>query len=454
MAEDILKIFFNGREEYLRVIRVNESIVETLSDVKNPVCPLIGTSIKLENEIGRGKAGVVFEIDFPDKGKRRYVVKRVKVDLFAFYYAPPVGFPSKTFTELQKAYQIPADTIIIYNDLRAKPKDRVTRDIVIPLFKKGCIKETAIPRFDGNGVIIFYGDDQICESAYSEFVISLLVGELYRSKRSINFLDTFYFATCVDKRSLSSVKQYTFMEKVDRSLRRTLGCITEIDHSGRKNPNYRAETVECIVVQILHVIGMYQHFYEIVHGDLHDDNVFLEYVNHTTTWNGSSVLDTDYYKYTIGTTSLFLPGGRVCPFIVKIGDWGLACKYTTPKIAEYTTIFTGYDQQDTHGPWLPNFYTTAYDPILIISILKDLNPTNEFIQSIFAWMLGLPKGYTIRDMDREKGKVFNKGTGRPDMKALSTKLVHVSPVAILTDPELMGRYMESQDNFVLLGEIP
>jgi len=461
MAElDVINLFFNGREEFLKVLRANESIVKNLSNVKNPVCPLVGTSITLNKQLGKGKYGAVFEIDFPDKGQRKYVAKKAQVDqdLFVTYMPPPDGFGffNTTFEDLEKRHQVAAKVIIDYNGLKAVPTDKVTAPVVIPLFKRGCNvrRKEEIERFDGKGVTTFQPGDYICEAAYTEFVIAVLVGEIYRSGQSINFLDTFYFASCITGNSLRDVTQYTFMEKIDRSLRKTLLCITENDNKQNKNLEYREDIANCVLIQIIHAIGVYQETYKIVHGDLHDDNVFLEIVTEDTLWKGQKVLDVDYYHYVVKGENLYLPGGKWCPIIVKIGDWGLACKYSSPKIAQTNTIRDGYDQLDGRGPLLPNFYTQSYDVFYVTDMMLTLNPSNEFIQNIMAWIVGL-KDYTTESLLEEKEKVFN-GRSRPSMESLSTTLAHVNPVAILSSKELMGKYMnlpDANDKGVIMGEI-
>lgn len=456
---DVLKIFFEGREELMRVIQSNEPIIKYLSNVDNPVCPLLGSEIKFVKELGKGKMGVVFEIDFPDRGTRRYVAKKAQVPIMSFVIepAPRSGRQPVTFQDLQEKHGIFSKVIIEYNQLSANPTDAITQDVIIPIFKKGCIlrKDLTLPKLSGTGIVKFQPKDKICETTYTEFMIALLVGELYRSGTSINFLDTFYFATCIEGHRLRNVQQYTFMEQIDRSLKNTIGCITEIDRKGDKNPNYRPEVVESILIQILHAISEYQENYKIVHGDLHDDNVFLEYVRDTTTWNGELVLEADYYQYKVKGTDLYVLGGRECPFIVKIGDWGIACKYSTPRIIETTVGHTGYDQMDGNGPWLPNFYTTAYDVLYIINILDDLNPSNEFIQGILAWIYKLPAGSSIADLHTAHNKIFNAGTGRPKLDLLETSLSHVSALAILSNKDLMGKYMQTPTTgkSILFGKI-
>src|SRR5665213_1944201 len=101
-AFDIIDIFFKGRKETLKIYGANESIVKSLSDVVNPICPLLGTEIKFVEELGQGKGGIVFEITFPDQGSRRYVAKIAQIPgKFFKIYHPRSGL---TLRELQDQY--------------------------------------------------------------------------------------------------------------------------------------------------------------------------------------------------------------------------------------------------------------------------------------------------------------------------------------------------------------
>lgn len=472
MTTDLVSLFYNGREEFLKVLDTNQSLVKYLSNTKNPVCPLMGNEIKMLKTLGRGQSGIVFEIDFPGRGKRRYVAKKTNVDedlfglITSHYYR---------FLDLERMYGIKAEVIIEYNNLTGK-RDRYSylkQTIIVPLFMKGCLaaKNSKYPRNDNRGYVEFNIGDQICDGNYSEFALSVIAGELYRSGRSINFVDVFYFATCANEHNLLDVSQYTFMEKIDGTLKRTLGCIFEHNQRGDINANHHEEAVNSVVVQIIHAIGVYQ-TYEIVHGDLHDDNVFLEYVTPETQWKGKSVLDVDYYEYKVNGQSIYVTGGRVCPFIVKIGDWGLSVKYKTPRVANKTTIDTGYDQGDGQGPWLPNFYNTSYDLFYIITIIYNLNPSNKFIKSIVSWMItGTDEektdeeiyeaireiyGYYDRRENRNgKWKINRIARNRPLTSELTSSLSHVSPTNILTNKKLMGKYLDSlpsDSHTILFGE--
>jgi len=469
----VTDIFTNGRELFMNTILSGESITKIMTQ-PSPVCPLLGKEIILGNKLGEGLYGEVFKIKIPGSGSREYAVKRS--DMLTQMFTGGGTRKSTTFLDLQNKYGIKAEKIIEYNNLKkTNPEDNVVGTIWIPTFMKGCLtkKITYFDRFDIGGKIEFVPNEHLCppqddkntlkkggNMGTSEFAISLLAGSLYRSGRSINFLNVFYFAACKDKLITdgSIVNQYTFMELVNSSVRKSIECLCERMYGGKPglvytaNPITAENAMNSVVIQIIHSIYMMQHVYQIVHGDLHDDNVFLEFINEDTEWKGQKLIEADYYEYKVEGKSIYITGGRECPFIVKIGDWGLACKYSFPKIANMMTIETGYDQFDGNGPWLPNFYTEVYDMYYIIDILYNLNPSNDFISNIMSWMLDVPPGMP----DAIKGSSIISNTGRPSIRKLSTPdFSHVSPKNLLLENSVMESFYKvppAGSKIILLGE--
>lgn len=393
---EIVKLFFEDKEETLDVINSGGDLLKYLTG-KNVLCPLIGTEIKLNKVLGKGEGGIVFEISFSDSEKKKYAVKKSK----------------------------------IYNfDESSKPR----------LYK----------RLDNREEIVIPPGSSICEKEYSEYAISLLVGELVRNGTCINFMDVFAFSMCPNPGG-KSFSQYTFMEQIDSSVRKDMGCIMEDLYgpggpSGPSNPygkvgkglntKQRRILTNSVLIQTLFALAVLDRTYQIVHGDLHDDNIFLVH-DPDFIWNGKRIGDYDYYRYKIDKTSIYLPG---IPLIVKIGDLGLAVKYSAPMIGNITTMENGYYQYDGKGPWLPNFYTPAYDTTFIVSIFRNRNPSNEFIKQITAWVFGLKTGYKANDINVAMENLM-AATGRPKISELENKLKHVSSEAILLNKKLMKDYL-------------
>lgn len=486
---DVITIFSEGQERIIKAILEGESLTQIMME-PSPICAILETDIIFGKTIGKGMHGEVLQVSFPGSGIGKYAVKRA--DAMAARFTK--GQNPTTFLDLQKRYNIKAEKIIRYNNLKAQPGDVVPRQIWIPSFMTGCKlnKSISYTRFDSTkdtsatGVAVtpakFWGTtdsttfnegDHLCPMNVSEFAISILAGSLYRSGRSINFLDVFYFATCKDPiiTEGSIVNQYTFMERVRTSLRKCLLCLCERNYKGEVGIMFstRPEAVEklmnSITIQILHAIYLYQSTYQIVHGDLHDDNVFIDFLIdgnssqsleegsiRSLEWKNQRLIDADYYEYRIDGKSIYVPGGKECPFIVKIGDWGLACKYSSPQIANVETIISGYDQYDGNGPWIPNFYNEMYDMYYIIDILYRLNPSNVFISNIMSWMLDVPPGIP----DAIAGTSIIGQMHRPMMSKISmSRFSHVSPKNLLLEDTIMSEFYKvppAGSKIILLGE--
>ncbi len=397
-SKDVVQLFFENRKETLEIVNTGGNLFNYLTK-QTSLCPLIKSKITLVKMLGKGASGQIFSIDFNGKGSRRYAVKITEITLY---------------TENKEPMDV--------------------------MFKKLCSNKRKYHRTDGRGVIEIPKGSFICESVYSEYIISLLIGEIIRNGTCINFLDTFAFALCPGvspSKYYVTAKQYTFMEQIDTTLRRSLRCIVEKPRNMSKSgiPKKTSKEIsEFIFIQILFGIAVYQKLYNIVHGDLHDDNVFLVH-DPNLEWKGHKIGTFDNFKYTItnpdgSKTEIYLPA---IPLIVKIADFGLAVKYSKngePIIGEKTTMENGFD----HSSILPNFYNKAYDVVYIADIMQNLNPSNEFIKGILTWMAN----GDMKNMDR----IIDRKNFRPKLELLETELSHVSPEAILSNPKLMGKYLE------------
>lgn len=432
------------------------------------VCPLIGDKLREIKLLGKGKYGEVYEIDFEGRGSKRYAMKKSALPTTW----RKVGLKDQSIPyENLRAYfsglsDLPLETIMKFNGIEASPSESInapTLTLIIPDFMSfACYDKNQYARFDGNGDTIVSSvptsskdsvvvnssvptsskdsnSSVVCASFYTEFLISLLVAEYYRNGTSINFIDTIAFGICpgskIDEQTTKPVadtKQYTIMEFVDGTLLSTINQDSEIV--------YGEKILNGMMVQIYHAIAVYQ-LNEIVHGDLHVENVFISKITDQTEWNGIKLKDVKFFCYRVAGVSLYVPNDG---YIVKIGDWGLSCKYSDPKILNIDVMANGYAQKGG-GPLVPNFYSAAYDPLFITNLVSHFHP-NSFVNSILAWM------FKTTDLKEGRRKVYD--TSRPDMYALTEHLSHVSAAAILTNATLMGRFMEAPDmDVVTIGTI-
>lgn len=159
------------------------------------------------------------------------------------------------------------------------------------------------------------GKELICDegkSAIPEFLISLLAAELYRSGRCINFEDAYYLMDCDEN--------YYMMIEYLHPPRSTAYLL-------RSNP----VLMDCILVQVLCAMAIINDVYDIIHLDLHDNNILLEPITRDMTYNDVHLVEADYYHYRIHEVELYIPA---CGFIAKIIDWGLANKFSPPRIIQ------------------------------------------------------------------------------------------------------------------------
>lgn len=232
-----------------------------------------------------------------------------------------------------------------------------------------------------------------CKEAISEFYISLLISQFVQKNISVNFFETYFFAMCREDKSFH---QFTFMDKI-------IG-----DTLYKNRAMLSIQDIDSIYVQVLHAIGLYQKYYDIVHGDLHYNNVFLE----------KSTSEYDIYEYKIGKSKIYTSA----KYTAKIGDWGMAVKYKDKMIGNINIIANRLNT--------PNFYNKVYD-LLFFTLCVDhmIKQNSKFISNILKWIFN---GLNPEDF-------YKKDNLRPYIDQLD-QLYYVNPISILTNPNLMQHY--------------
>ena len=436
-------------------IRTGESISKVLSEPSN-LCSVITTGKYLGKVLGTGTYGKVYELKLVGVGIKRYAVK--KTNLSVDFVSPG----NHTYLDLQAQYHIKAEKIIAYNHSASRkivlPTDKIKSGVVIPLFMQSCILNgsKSYNRVDNGGVTALVSGDHVCDGNKTEFAILMLTSGLYRRGISINFIDMFSVVTCGETMTLGyqsvgnpTPQQYTFMERVSTTLRKMIACLRAPAPPSGPLPasilktlpgeNNTSVNIMCITVQILHALYVLQRDkLRIVHGDLHSDNVFIELITNDTMWNGQRLIDAHYYEYQVEGKSIYIPGGKAFPFIVKIGDYGLSCKYASPMIVRDEVMTDGVNTGDGTGAWLPNFFSPSYDMFVIIVDLMIMTG-NDFITRIYEWMLGVPPGMTHL-ISKLHSTIINEN-GRPRMSKISSKIYdHISPQNALLNSAIMKQF--------------
>lgn len=416
---------FHGRDEALKIYNTGGSIVKFLG-LQNEICPLLGSKIKFVKKLGQGNFGTVFLLEIEGMNDKEYVAKEMDgATLDEISVMSILGIPQKkgvkppnkvaSFDVLLKKLgemypNIPSWVFTAFNEDRDYAYNE---SIKFPYGRKfrPCLttESTKYETFYSAGTVQHHLDRSyiivpkgslLCDSnEYSEYIISLMCGEMYRKKISINFIDTFGFATCPKEKV---IKNYVFMERINSTLR---DVFTRLNKLSKEVPAVRINmVVDNLLFQTLFGVACLQS-QGIVHGDLHADNIFIENITAHSQYANQQILENMYFHYRVDGVDLYLP---YIPYIVKIGDFGLSVKYTGRIIGDKQVLEDGYDQEDGKGPWLPNWFSASYDALFITRWFFTIYPENPTVRKIFSELV-----------DRSPKKASNKkfrSNGRPKLK--------------------------------------
>ncbi len=383
IAPETISFRFNSRDETLRIVNTGGDLVEYLTN-NQEACPLLGKEITFINVLGKGNAGApAWLISIPGGDRKEYVAK-----VFEFNIELPRTVKDGTLGEIASFYQekflIPMKTLIAMNGGNPNiyyPKGSI---VAVPVTAIACktLKREIYQRFDNKGETVIPKGSYLCKNAlYSEYVIGLLCGNLYR-EQCINFIDMFGFSTCpkskypnqpTEKGRISLLpQQYIFMDRISGTIHGTFNNNKHNDFMEMVQYNGKLHYVcDILFVQILAAIACYQNKYSLSHNDLHADNIFFEVISKDTEYKGQNLLSSSTLQYKLirNKKSIYIPN---IGYIVKIGDFGQSMKYSQPIIGNKTIMTTGYNQNDGAGPPIPNWYSPVYDVAYATNILFTL----------------------------------------------------------------------------------
>lgn len=434
-----------GRSKSIQLVNTGGLLVKYLAE-EDSICPFLGSEVKFIKKLGAGSYGEAFSVKLTDdEGVRReYVAKILPTKIDAVDVVEEVKL-EETAKALEKEMFLNYETTITLNGKDPNRILKIGDKVYIPYFAEFCrIDENVkVVRLDGKGEIDIPGGSYLCsKDRYSEYVIGILAGNLFRKNISANFFDVHGFATCGRKSSSNkpAVNQIIFMEKISGSMR----DIASLVYENFKDPaKMFIRTIPIVLyIQIAHAIACLQYNYSIVHGDLHDDNIFIEQITEDTIYNGETLFDADYFHYKVGSKDLYLPK---IPYLVKIGDFGFAFKWKSPMIGNKGVIGGDFGDQ------IPNWFSKNYDLLYITKIMYEHNKSNIFFKNVMAWCLNS----NLSNMNNIL-PVYFSARHRPRIKRLEREpLQKVSPLRLLFNQDLMSAFITkpTSGKIVTLGTI-
>lgn len=395
-----------NQKEVFEIIDKGGNILEYFARI-DPHCKSFETSVK--NSLGKGAHGQVYS--FPENvfiKNKTVAVKQMRV-------------------EMEKIKSSEFKWKMFYNEKEFEEFIYVPKNLLMPCNRVFSVEEFENEDnfyFSKDGKVGLDGTDVFC---LSEFLISLWVGNFYTTGKCINFIETFYFAICATPYK-KLAEYYIFMEQIDDNL-----------HSYLKS-DFPEKFYNNIYIQILFAVAMYQHNGKIVHGDLHSGNIFL-LKQSSASFNGKSILpEEDYMEYRYKGKSFYIPTFKTSPdesqFVVKIGDWDRAVKYSKPMIGSRETMAKQYP--------ISNWYNESLDILTITRSIQEEKCSSLLIRKIAAWMEGTDINCnSIMNSMRSTCYMNNLHTVQIDYrKLLETKYNHVTPDAILMNEDFMKDYLQ------------
>ena len=353
------------RNKTIKTIHKKDDIVRDLITINPNVCNEFKKTIIQGQILGKGTYGSVYDVDIskntklqhlnpiPELGVMNYVMKTINSDDTESMMLPrkmtlkdAIKYAIGEFPELDPHILLRFNG----NDLNKIVKDIF---IVLNITEKDCLthtnKEYTI-NDETNDIIIISPNNYICQnSSYTEYMIGVLCSVLGESDMNTNSLSSLPglmcknfvyitdFSTCI---SNDEFNQYIFMEKIDMDLSSLL----------KNQPDILTDGLNEILFQCFFAIYSYEMIYQLNHNDLHPGNVFIRVLPYT-----------HYLKYEFRQHTYYIP----TKYLVKIGDYGLSCKYSEPMILNKEIM----DNEITDV--IPNFYNTSYDILcLLFGIMK------------------------------------------------------------------------------------
>jgi serine/threonine protein kinase len=220
-----------------------------------------------------------------------------------------------------------------------------------------------------------------CEGEKDNMMAEYLIGKLCGDFLSINFLKMFQFEVCPLSEPEKAM-DHILMEEASYTFDYFQYLMLESDFSEKD----KEKKLDRILFQIFHALACFQNEnVQIEHNDLHEKNIMVTEMNPEIAFRGKKLCQYEFLEYRIENESYYFPV-KDMELIVKIGDFGLANKYSTPRIlnsvpyrgffrwADLQTVFA--NEYDFFTPFLSemeNLFNEVRDETTIFDLLAPAN---------------------------------------------------------------------------------
>lgn len=230
-----------------------------------------------------------------------------------------------------------------------------------------------------NVQFVFPKGSYLCDTdAFPEYVNGLLCSTLLEKGECINFLHLFGFGLCDfrNKKAVTSLKDYIFMEKISGDINSLKKKVPEDDFIG---------IADNLFIQGLFAISMMNRKLGIQHNDLHTGNMFYEHVTEgRTIVFGDAIITekTTHLEYSIDGRLITIP---FIGYLAKIGDFGFSVKYSEPIVGSKDKTH----RQTYISGGVPAWRDDSYDMMFFTRTMYNRSPRSPVINRALGRILGV-----------------------------------------------------------------
>lgn len=236
-----------------------------------------------------------------------------------------------------------------------------------------------------------YKNAFVCSKEGVENIITEYYMSLYASQLSkYNFIDTYAIQHCPKETG------YIFMEKIDDDLASLISPRTFGASGTKHHLHLEDDDMKIIILQILYALHLL-HTSEIMHCDAHIGNIFYVSIDAYPELKKSECLLFDFTckankHLPENTRKFYIPTSKV-KYIIKLGDFGLASKFSEPYI--FNDII--FDHKE-----FVDYFSPMYDIIVAFSSMVD----SHLYTQIQCFLKGMSPCYLLDPVGEKEKDMF------------------------------------------------